>query len=645
MKKYFTTIIRLLLPCLVTLPLIAQQVPVFNSHLYLPELYNPARMGDGFIGLNYRQQWMDLDSKYAPVSYSLTADLSSVFSLDGKRVGLGISLLGDKAHLVQRYNAALSFAYRLVDLEEHRLALGVLAGVTSQRYDFADARIFDPFDRAVFSEQQSVMVFDGGPGLYYQFQASDEHRISVDISAPQLFSSDLDFEDGGLLDVQPHLQARVSYRYGGSAFSVEPMAAYRDLIGEKKLKAGNIDLALRFGFLDNRVWVGGGMRLDAEALHISVGVKPVAKLEVLGAFELNSIFGNTFEVGALYAFSASTKISFAQELQASQSALTGTLVQESEIKDALKVTEAKIAGVTQPGAGTEQKRANLAEAREEIKQSRARLDLIRGYQLQAADAKSEATNKAGDNRSATKMKDFKTISDNAATIEDIAAKTNTAVNSAEQRLYNAEAQLPPQITEAVRSSNLPAIKAFFQERLDNLTEKPRNTQPIIVVAADRAILVRYEFFNQVEQYDISGNQDLTDIKGLANHIAAEIKALREQGLTVENVRVTAKLRDNERALQQIKAGTYKGEFGASHKLEYKFTNATTNKNVPRPAKTLKKNEAINLEQLVALKVNGIKVHLSKQDTGGPVSFGDFEIAAPYTDQDYTQMFSVQIRIR
>lgn len=625
----------------------AQQAPLFNGHLYTPEMFNPARLGDGFLGLTYRHQWMELDKRYAPVSIGLNADLSSLLHLSEKRIGLGVSLLSDKVHLMQRYNAGIGFAYRLINDGRHRLAAAVQAGIASQRFDFQDAGLFDPSDRALFLEQQNKVAFDGGPGLYYAFTASDQHSIAIDVSAPQLFSSDLNYAQGAVWNLQPQLMTRLSYRFQSVAFGIEPILAYREILGDKKLKAGNLELALRANFLNNRVWVGGGARLDAETFHVTLGIRPAVKLQVLGAMELNTVFGNTLEFGALYHFEESVappkKENLSHELTQLNYVLSKAGIYADEITMAVQLAGDKLNSTSDPSLSTSQKRKRIEEARQGIAQGEVRLDMLRDMSAQAQVIKQSADEKTSRDKTLFKRQEYKSIIQDEAVVSNLTTKSENNLSDMKARLSAAEAALPPAIEESVRKGDLVQIKAYFQERVQKLENLPRNLAPVAVQKTDRIIDIAFEFPNQVEQYDISTHADLSDVRNLADHVAAEISELKTLGIAVESIQLSAKLRDTEKNLQNIRQGAYKGEYGANFTLSYRFFTTSTNKSAPK-SKTLKRNDNINMEHIAALKLHALKARINQQSSGAP-SFDPLEIAAPHSSQTFTQVYVVKIKIR
>ena len=140
-----------------------QQEPLFNNYIYNENWYNPASYGDGFVGVQYRQQWSDLESTQAPTSFSLNADLSHFLTLSDSKIGLGFSLIADRTHVLERNNINLGFAYHLVKEAQFGIALGINAGLLQQRLDLVDRTLTDLDDLVLIDEGQNKTSFSGWP--------------------------------------------------------------------------------------------------------------------------------------------------------------------------------------------------------------------------------------------------------------------------------------------------------------------------------------------------------------------------------------------------------------------------------------------------------------------------------------------------
>ena len=179
MHTYYLFLLTSLFLILVSNTVLAQQIPVFNQYIYQPEFYNPAAIGTGFIGIQYRNQFSDLSGRDAPKSYAIHADLSSILQLSEKKIGIGLSFLSDKAHIVNRVKGKLSFAYHLVKNKNSRLSAGIEAGWFSQSLDFSDIRISNPQDVLIYNDETKKSSFDGGFGLHYKYSSDSGTGVKL----------------------------------------------------------------------------------------------------------------------------------------------------------------------------------------------------------------------------------------------------------------------------------------------------------------------------------------------------------------------------------------------------------------------------------------------------------------------------------
>src|SRR5688572_26007233 len=119
MKHYLTLIFLFIL----IKPALSQQDPQYSQYMFNTLVINPAYAGykeTNNISLLHRDQWSGFAG--APKTQSLIAD--GAFGID-KKVGLGFSLVSDKAGLQRQTSAHANYAYRIPVGEDARLALGI----------------------------------------------------------------------------------------------------------------------------------------------------------------------------------------------------------------------------------------------------------------------------------------------------------------------------------------------------------------------------------------------------------------------------------------------------------------------------------------------------------------------------------------
>lgn len=176
---------RLLIAALIFASLVdanAQQDPHYTQYMYNMNVINPAYAGSKenlAFGLLYRKQWVDIQD--APETFTFTGH-----SPVGRNVGLGLSVISDKIGPVEETNAFGDFSYTLNLGGEHRLALGLKAGLTFQNIGlFSDINgSLSSQDDEAFSENTSNTYFNIGTGFFYY---TDKYYVAL--SVPNMLKS------------------------------------------------------------------------------------------------------------------------------------------------------------------------------------------------------------------------------------------------------------------------------------------------------------------------------------------------------------------------------------------------------------------------------------------------------------------------
>jgi len=150
---------------------------------------NPAYAGSKenlSFGLLYRKQWVDIED--APSTFTLSGS-----SPVGKNVGIGLSVISDKIGPVEENNVYGDFSYTLNLGGEHRLALGLKAGVTFNKVDLLSdiGNGFVPdADDPAFSKNTNNTFLNIGTGLFYY-----TNKYYVAFSVPNMLkSTHLDYD-------------------------------------------------------------------------------------------------------------------------------------------------------------------------------------------------------------------------------------------------------------------------------------------------------------------------------------------------------------------------------------------------------------------------------------------------------------------
>lgn len=244
----------------------AQQIPLYSQYNLNPFLYNPARTGENnntYLYGIYRRQWTDIAG--SPETVALTVD----GPLKSKKIGLGAYLYSDRTDLIERLGgtAAYSYFFNFSEEKNHRLSIGLAAGVQQIRVNMDQADPTDANDPLLQSNLKSGITFDGSVGINYYYQG-----LKVGFSVPQLVQTKVqDLNSNSSLDYQMarHYLAMASYEISiaNDKFFIEPGAMFRMTKGGEF----QIDGFAQFSY-KRMVWLSLAYRYDY-ALTVGAGVQ------------------------------------------------------------------------------------------------------------------------------------------------------------------------------------------------------------------------------------------------------------------------------------------------------------------------------------------------------------------------------------
>ena len=247
----------------------AQQDPHYTQYMYNMNVMNPAYAGSKenmAIGLLYRKQWVELEG--APATGTL-----SVHSPVGKNVGLGLSVINDKLGPVEENNIYGDFSYTLNLGGEHRLALGLKAGLTLHQvglYSDIHHTLPNPGDSG-FSEDTSNSYFNIGTGLFYY-----TNKYYLALSVPNMIKSvHLDFNGREFGNEYSHY-----FLTGGYVFDVTPNVKFKPFFMAKSAFTAPMSLDVSTNFLFNdKFEIGATYRLeDSFGAMVNYALTPNIKI-------------------------------------------------------------------------------------------------------------------------------------------------------------------------------------------------------------------------------------------------------------------------------------------------------------------------------------------------------------------------------
>ena len=230
----------------------AQQDPHYTQYMYNMSVMNPAYAGSKeslSMGLLHRRQWIELED--APITSTFFGH-----SPVGKNVGLGLSVVSDKIGPVKEDNIYGDFSYTLKLGGEHKLALGLKAGLTL--HDVAlNSKIAgtlpDPYDSA-FGADVSNSYFNFGTGAFYY-----TNKYYLGLSVPNMLKAKhLDFDGRSYGNESSHY-----FLTGGYVFDINQNVKFKPFfMANSSFEApASWDVSTNFMFYD-KFEIGATYRLD-----------------------------------------------------------------------------------------------------------------------------------------------------------------------------------------------------------------------------------------------------------------------------------------------------------------------------------------------------------------------------------------------
>ncbi len=170
----------------------AQQTPLSNFYNFNEYLINPAQAGyrnqlEG--SASHRIQWQSIEGAPKTTFFGVHGALND-------NMGLGLKLNIDQTDILQQFNAAVSYAYRIkLNEEGSNLSFGISGMALQNSINYGDAVIGDYADDVITGGQQSGITFDAEFGILYELK-----KFKFGIASSHLFESGVDYdipENGG----------------------------------------------------------------------------------------------------------------------------------------------------------------------------------------------------------------------------------------------------------------------------------------------------------------------------------------------------------------------------------------------------------------------------------------------------------------
>lgn len=269
-----------LLACVVTSEVSAQQLPLYSQYYFNKFIYNPAFAGEQEKMEAYiisRRQWTGVPG------YETNA--LTVSGVPGNtNVGLGLHVVNDKNSIVKTNSVYGSYAYRIkLDDKQSYIALGMALGLWDARFNMNNIVVTDPNDPVIpLLNNNGGPIFDANLGLNVKAK-----NLQVGLALPQVFSNRQNFRDNynKVVDynLQTHFIATVSYDIWAvpDKLKIQPFIMYKST----KNAPDQVDANLMLDWI-GKGWLGAAYR-DDYAVTFTGGIKVASMLRVGYAYDMS----------------------------------------------------------------------------------------------------------------------------------------------------------------------------------------------------------------------------------------------------------------------------------------------------------------------------------------------------------------------
>lgn len=286
----------------------AQQDPHYTQYMYNMTVMNPAYAGSKEtlgIGLLYRQQWVNVDGAPKTATFSINSPV-------GNNVGLGLSVISDKIGPVEENNIYGDFSYTLNLGGDHKLAMGLKAGITFQNVglfsDIGNGYVPQPGDVA-FQENSSNSFFNIGTGLFYYTQ-----KYYLAASIPNMLEATyLDINDNGQ-EYEFGNEKQHFFVTGGYVFDLSESTKFKPSFMVKTAfgAPASLDLSANALFFD-KFEIGATYRLDDSfGAMVNYAISPSIRIGYAYdhiTSDLNVTTPSSHEIMLLFDLNLSKKVS------------------------------------------------------------------------------------------------------------------------------------------------------------------------------------------------------------------------------------------------------------------------------------------------------------------------------------------------
>lgn len=262
--KTYKNRISILVFCLGSLSLQAQQAPMYTHYMYNTLSINPAYAGSRdalTVTALHRSQWLNF--KGAPTTQTLTMHSP----INSEHIGLGLALSNDKIGPINNTSAFLSFAYIMKLNSKSKLALGLNGGVNILQANLSSLELDQQNDPVFMNNIKNRTTPNFGFGAYYS-----RERFYAGLSAPNLLQNNyslITLADGSQLAGK---EQRHFFFTTGALFELNPNLDFKPTALLKVTEAAPIQVDVTASFVLMKKLLLGAMYRSGDSFGALVGL-------------------------------------------------------------------------------------------------------------------------------------------------------------------------------------------------------------------------------------------------------------------------------------------------------------------------------------------------------------------------------------
>jgi type IX secretion system PorP/SprF family membrane protein len=263
-------------------PLSGQQDAMYTHYMYNTLAVNPAYAGsrDALTAtLLHRSQWVSFPG--APVTQTLTVH-GPAFD---RKIGLGLSVVNDKAGPLKQTSVAIDANYIMYVNDEDRLAFGIKGALDFFRGEFANIQTPDDdmVDNVFGVDVGGMAKPNFGTGVYYY-----KPRMYLGLSVPSLLKST--YATGDDDQIVSYERERHFYLIGGAVFDLNFDWMLKPTGFLKVVPGAPVEFDITPTFIYQEKYNIGVMYRSADAVGVQAGI--MLNEQLLASYSFDWSFTN-----------------------------------------------------------------------------------------------------------------------------------------------------------------------------------------------------------------------------------------------------------------------------------------------------------------------------------------------------------------